>query len=76
MKISNCAEVVLSQNMFLLKVKNSNLKSLIIKNIGRLIVNNRSLAFQNSVSVSLLNVKKIWLRYKMLNIKRETLIQF
>ena len=65
MTISNCTEVELSQNMFLPKSKSSNLKNLIIQNIGLLIVNRRSLAFQKSVSVSLIHVKKIRFRYKI-----------
>lgn len=79
MKISNCATVELSKDMFLLKAKNSNLRNLTIQNIGLLILNSRSLAFQKTVSVSLLHVKKIRFRYKIRKInitELETLIQF
>ena len=62
MKISNCKTVKLSQKMFLLRGKRS-LQNLIIQNIGFLIVDARSLAFEKSANVSLLNVKKITFRY-------------
>ena len=79
MKISNCKEVELSKDMFLLKAENSNLKNLTIQHIGLLTLNIGSLAFQKSVSVSLLDVKRIKFRYEIINInitERETLIQF
>ena len=65
MKISNCTTVELSKDMFILKAKNSHLKNLIIQNIDLLILNSRSLAFQKSVSVSLIHVKKIRFRYEI-----------